>query len=155
MIVWGSIWAPSWGNVGIILATLLGQVDAEAIFEPSYHRKSDCSRNITFSYTFWPTWTRRWGQGRPKIAPRWVQDRLGSLFFRLQFSLRFWIFLGSILVPFWPPKWRPWGDTKLGVPPAGGLPGGRRVVLLAVFLRLAIQAWVFEYLSMPLGVVVD
>ena len=51
--------------------------------------------------------TPRWGQDRPKIAPRWVQDRLGSPFFRLEFSLRFLIVLGSILVAFWPPKWAP------------------------------------------------
>ena len=47
------------------------------------------------------------GPGRPKIAPRRVQDRLGSVFLTLDFSLRFLIVLGSILVPFWPPKWHP------------------------------------------------
>ena len=49
------------------------------------------------------------GPGRPKIAPRRVQDRLGSVFLTLDFSLRFLIVLGSILVPFWPPKWDPRG----------------------------------------------
>ena len=31
----------------------------------------------------------------------------------LDFSLRFLILLGSILVPFWPPKWSPWGAAEL------------------------------------------
>ena len=56
------------------------------------------------------------GPGRPKIAPRRVQDRLGSGFLTLDFSPRFLIVLGSILVPFWPPKWCPWGGP-LGADP--------------------------------------
>ena len=31
----------------------------------------------------------------------------------LDFSLRFFIVLGSILVPFWPPKWSPGGAAEL------------------------------------------
>ena len=103
-----------------MLAPFSAQVGPGTVFEPSYLRKSDCSRNITFSNTFGPKWTPRWGQDRPKIAPRRVQDRLGSPFFHLEFSLRFLIVLGSVLVPFWPPKWSPWGDWKLGVPPPLG-----------------------------------
>ena len=66
------------------------------IFEASY-RKSGCSRNVTFLFTFWPKWIPRWGQDRPKIVPRRVQDRLGSYFVRLDCSLRFLIFLDRFL----------------------------------------------------------
>ena len=59
---------------------------------------------------FRPTW-------RPKIAPRRVQDRLGSFFWPLVFSLRFWIVFDFILVPFWMPKWLPRGARKLVVRP--------------------------------------
>ena len=98
---------PSWGSFSVMLAPFSAQVGLGTVFESTYLRKSDFSRNITFSNGFWPKMTPRWGQDRPKIAPRWVQDRLGSPFFRLEFSLRFLIVLGSILVPFWPPKWAP------------------------------------------------
>ena len=101
---------PSWGSFSVMLAPFSAQVGLGTVFESTYLRKSDFSRNITFSNGFWPKLTLRWGQDRPKIAPRWVQDRLGSPFFRLEFSLRFLIVLGSILVPFWPPKWSP-GDA--------------------------------------------
>ena len=120
MIVLGSIWAPSWGSFSIILAPWSAKVDPKIVFEPSYLRKSDFSRNITFSNGFWPKLTPRWGQDRPKIAPRRVQDRLGSLFFRLEFSLRFLIVLGSVLVPFWPPKWHRGGAASLGKSGLGG-----------------------------------
>ena len=62
---------------------------------------------------FWLKLTSRWGQDRPKIAPRWVQDRLGAPFFHLEFSLRFLVVLGSILVPFWASKWSPGGAAEL------------------------------------------
>ena len=45
---------------------------------------------------------------------RRVQDRLGSFFFRVDFSFQFLIVLGSILVPFWSPKWAPGGAPILG-----------------------------------------
>ena len=96
-----------------MLAPFSAQVGPGTVFEPSYLRKSEFSRNNTFSITCWPKLTPRWGQDRLKIAPRWVQDRLGSPFFRLEFSLRFLIVLGSILVPFWPPKWSPVGAAEL------------------------------------------
>ena len=97
-----------------MLAPCSAQIGLGTVFESTYLRKRDFSRNITFSNGFWPKLTLRWGQDRPKIAPRWVQDRLGSPFFRLEFSLRFLIVLGSILVPFWPPKWAPGGAPILG-----------------------------------------
>ena len=84
-----------------MLAPFSAQVGLGTVFESTYLRKSDFSRNITFSNGFWPKMTPRWGQDRPKIAPRWVQDRLGSPFFRLEFSLRFLIVWGSILGPSW------------------------------------------------------
>ena len=52
---------------------------------------------------------------RPKIAPRRVQDRLGSVFLPLEFSLGFCIVFGSVLVPIWLPKWCPRDSTKLGL----------------------------------------
>ena len=89
LVVLGSILGPSWGSFSVMLAPFSAQVGLGTVFETTYLRKSDCSRNITFSLGFWPKLTPRWGQDRPKIAPRWVQDRLGSPFFRLEFSLRF------------------------------------------------------------------
>ena len=56
---------------------------------------------------------------RPKIAPRRVQDRLGALFLSLEFSLRFLIVWGSVLVPFWPPKWSPGSAWIVGNPAPG------------------------------------
>ena len=50
---------------------------------------------------------------RPKIAPRRVQDRLGSIFLSLDFSFRFLIVFGSVLVPIWHPKWRPRNAAEL------------------------------------------
>ena len=55
-------------------------------------------------------------QDRPKTGPRssWIG------FFRLDFSLRFLIVFGSILVPFWPPKWSPGGTAELCKSALGG-----------------------------------
>ena len=110
---------PSWGSFLVMLASFSAQVGLGTVFETTYLRKSDFSRNITFSNGFWSKLTPRWGQDRPKIAPRWVQDRLGSPFFRLEYSLRFLIVLGSILVPFWPPKWPPGSAWIVGKPAPG------------------------------------
>ena len=112
--------SPSWGSFSVMLAPFSAQVGPGTVFEPSCLRKSDCSRNITFSHVFSPKWTPRWGQDRPKIAPRRVQDRLGALFWPLDFSLRFLIVLGSVLVPIWPPKWSPRGTAELRKSARGG-----------------------------------
>ena len=50
-------------------------------------------------------------QDRSKTGPRssWIA------FFHLEFSIRFLIVLGSILVPFGPPKWSPGGAAELVV----------------------------------------
>ena len=122
-----------------MLAPFSAQVGLGAVFEPTYLRKSDFSRNITFSNTFWPKLTPRWGQDRPKIALRRVQDRLGSPFFHLEFSLRFLIVLGSILVPFWPPKWSPGGGAELVVIDPLAVQDGLGIVLVRSFFRLAIR----------------
>ena len=58
---------------------------------------------------------RFWTSKRPKIGPRWLQDRFKtiskSVFFRLRFCLRFWFVLGRILGamlgPFLEPVGRP------------------------------------------------
>ena len=71
--------------------------------------------------------------------------------FHLEISLRFLIGLGSVLVSFWGPKWRPWGDTKLGVSPPGGIQGGPGIVLVRSFFRLAIRARFFDPLGCLLG----
>ena len=60
---------------------------------------------------------------RPKIAPRRVQDRLGSMFFSLRLSLRFLIVSGSVLIPIWPPKWRPGGAAERAKFDLGRAPG--------------------------------
>ena len=77
---------------------------------------------------------------RPKIAARRAQDRLGSVFFRLDFSLRFLIVLGSILVPFWPPKWSPRGTPILGESGLG-----------SVLFRLVLRDRFFGRLGLLLG----
>ena len=135
--------APSWGSCSVMLAPFSDQVGLGTVFESTYLRKSGCSRNITFSHGFGPKRTPRWGRPRLKIAPRRVQERLGSLFFRLEFSLRFLIGLGSALVPFWAPKWSPWGEGKLGVPPPWAIQDGLGIVLVRLFFRLTVwdQVW--------------
>ena len=77
---------------------------------------------------------------RPKIAPRRLQDRLGSLFLPLVFSLRVWIVFGSLLDTFWAPKWAPGGEGKLGVSAPGGVQDGLGVVLVRSLFPFA--AWV-------------
>ena len=58
-------------------------------------------------------------QDRPKTGPRssWI------VFLPLNFSLRFWIVFGSVLVSFWVPKWRPGGDIKMPLGGPGALLG--------------------------------
>ena len=104
-------------SFGRIFAT---QVGPGTVFEPSYLRKSYFSRNITFSNGFGTKLTPRWSQDRTKIAPRRVQDRLGLFVLPLDFSLRFLILLGSVLVPFWTPKWSPGGRLSYANRPLGG-----------------------------------
>ena len=80
-VVFGSILGPSWGHDGVMLEPFSAQVGPATVFEPSLLRKSDLSRNNTFSYGCFLA--EDGGPRRPKIAPRRVQDRLGSLLFHL------------------------------------------------------------------------
>ena len=93
----------------------------------------------------------RWHPRRPKIAPRRVQDRLGSVFSPLDFSLRFLIVFGSVLVPFWPPKWSPWGECKLGLGPLGPIQDGLEIVLVRFSCRLVVRDRFFGRLGLLLG----
>ena len=74
----GSILGPSWGSFSVMLAPFSAQVGPGAVFEPSYLRKSDFSRNITFSNVFLmichPRWRPKTTQDRPKTGPRssWI-----------------------------------------------------------------------------------
>ena len=70
-----------WGSFSVMLAPFSAQVGLGTDFEPTYLRKIDFQRNITFSNGFCSKLTPRWGQERPKIAPRPVQDRRRSPFF--------------------------------------------------------------------------
>ena len=79
-----------------------------------FFEKSGFSRNITFSNGFGWFFAQHGDPKRPKIAPRRVQDRLGSVFLTIEFSLRFCIVFDSVLVPIWPPKWLPRGARELG-----------------------------------------
>ena len=94
----------------------------------------------------------------PKMAPKTAQDRPKTgprsswiSFFRLDFSLRFLIVLGSILVPFWPPKWCPWGECKLGLGPLGPIQNGPKIVLVRSFFRLVVRDRFFGRLGLLLG----
>ena len=93
----------------------------------------------------------RWRPRRPKIAPRRIQDRLGSVFLTLDFSVRFLIVFGSILVPFWPPKWSPWGGGKLGLGPLGPIQDGLEIVLVRFSCRLVVRGRFFGRLGVVLG----
>ena len=151
MIVLESIWAPSWGSFSVMLAPWSAKVGPKIVFEPSYLRKSDLSRNITFSNGFGHFFSQDGSPRRPTIAPRPDQDRLGSLFLPLEFSLRFWIVFGSVLVPIWSPKWCPWGGTKLGFGRSWGAQDGLEIVLVRISCRLVVRVRFFCPLGLVLG----
>ena len=117
--------SPSWGSFSVMLAPFSAQVGPGTVFEPSYLRKNCFSRNrlkYSVSDIFSPNMAP---QNDPRIAPRRVQARLGLLFLSLDFSFRSLIVLGSVLVPFWPPKWSPRGAHELGK----SAPGRSKTVL--------------------------
>ena len=86
-------------------------------------------------------------QDRPKTGPRssWID------FFRLDFSLRFLIVLGSILVPVWPPKWTPEGAQIAVLRPLGAVQDGPKIVLVRSFFRLVVRDRFFGRLGLLLG----
>ena len=101
-------------DLGSVLGVIFGRFGAliGQSWSQSRLRTVLTSKKRLFTKPFKTTGFRRFlaqdgAPRRPKIAPRRVQDRLGSVFLTLDFSLRFLIVLGSILVPFWPPKWHP------------------------------------------------
>ena len=156
LIFLGSILDASWGSCWAILAPWSAQVGPGTVFEPSYLRKSDFSKKRAPLQPQHENEVQdgpRWHPKRPKIAPRQVQDRLGSIFFPLDFSLRFWIAFGSALVSFWVPKWSPRDYTKLGLGPLGPIQDGLRIVLVRSFLLSCRLGSLFWPSWPPLGVV--
>ena len=88
------------GRFGIDLGSLFGIIFGHvgAFFGPSWSRNrlrtvlSSKKRLFTKHYVFrhfLAKWAPRWGQDRPKVAPRRVQDRLRSFFFVLTFRFDF------------------------------------------------------------------
>ena len=89
LIVLGSILGPSWGSCWDHFGPWSAEVGPRTLFESSYLRKSDFSRNLTFSYglgTFFP-------QDGAQDGPRSPQDRskivLDRFFFLLIFRFDF------------------------------------------------------------------
>ena len=89
-------------------------------------------------------------QDRPKTGPRssWIG------FFRLDFSLRFLIVFGSILVPFWPPKWNPGARLNCENRPWGG-PRRSQDRLGSVLFSSCASGSLFGAHRVPLGVVLS
>ena len=99
---WSS-WGPSWVPLGGHFRSCWRLFRPKLVSEPSSKRLIFQKVMFTKHYVF--QWF--WAQNDPKMGPRSTQDRskMGPrsswvAFFRLEFSLRFLIVLGSILVPF-------------------------------------------------------
>ena len=91
------------------------------------------------------------GPGRPKIAPRRVQDRLGSVFLTLDFSLRFLIVLGidfgAVLASQMAPGER-MDSWQIGT---WAVQDGPKIVLVRSFFRLVVRDRFFGRLGLLLG----
>ena len=61
------------------------------------------------------------------------------------------IVLGSILVPFWPPKWSPGGARELVVWPVEAIQDGLEIVLVRFFFGLVVRDRFFGSLGLLLG----
>ena len=155
-----SFWAPSWVPLGSHVGPfwrlgrpklVLGPSSNHLIFEKVIFQKKRAPLQPQHENEVQDG--PRWHPKRPKIAPRQVQDRLGSIFFPLDFSLRFWIAFGSALVSFWVPKWSPRDYTKLGLGPLGPIQDGLRIVLVRSFLLSCRLGSLFWPSWPPLGVV--
>ena len=89
---WSS-WGPSWVPLGVMLGSCWCLFRPKLVSEPSSNRlifeKVIVHETLRFPMFFLPKLTPRWGQDRPKIAPRRVQDRLRSHFFVLNFRFDF------------------------------------------------------------------
>ena len=134
-----------------MLAPWLRHVCPPIAFETFCNGKSELSQSNAFCNTFWWFGPRHSAPQRAKIAPRWLRDRLGSLFSPLDFSLRFLIFFGSVLAPFWVPKWSPTGATKAHLGGLGRLQVGAVLVLGRFFVRLVVWDRFFRSLRPLLG----
>ena len=145
---------PSWGSFSVMLAPFSAQVAPRTVFEPSYLRKSDCSRNITFSNGFGPKLTSRWGQDRPKIAPRRVQDRLGWLFCLLIFRVDFCVFWIRFWCRFGLPNGSRGGPLSCANRPVGG-PRRSWDRLGSVLFSSCAPGSLFGAHRVPLGVVLN
>ena len=88
-------------------------------------------------------------------GPRSPQDGskivLDQFLLTLEFSLRFCIVFGSVLVPIWPPKWLPRGDTKLWFGGTFGVQDGLEIVLVRFSCRLVLRDRFFGRLGLLLG----
>ena len=87
-----SFWGRSWAPLGGHFRSCWRPFRAKLVPEPSSNRlifeKVIFHETLRFPLVFNQN-TSRWGQDRPKIAPRRVQDRLGWLFCLLIFRFDF------------------------------------------------------------------
>ena len=103
----GSILGAFWGSFLVRLAPWSAKVGLKTVFEPSYHPKSNFSRNVGRRNVWSVFRGSREHPKRPKIGPRQVQDRLGTVFFNVDLLLRFLILLGPFGYRFEVPKGAP------------------------------------------------
>ena len=110
LIVLGSILGPSWESLSIMLTPFSAQVGPGTVFEPSYHRKSEFSRNIGRR----SVWSVSRAQKSTQNDPRSPQDGSKIVLDRFFHLLIFRFDFVSFSVRFWLPKWLPRGARELG-----------------------------------------
>ena len=145
-----SFFGRSWGSFSVMLVPFSAQVGPGTVFEPSYLRKSDFSRNRlkqTISGVFSPKMA-------PQNDPRSFQDGskivwdrfFSSWLFRFDFwsfGGRFWFRFGAQMAP------KKWGRVVLSDP--WGVQDGLGIVLVRIFFRLAVRVRFFGSLGLLLG----